>query len=198
MKVTNALAAGNTVVLKPSPLTPLAGLALARIIDQHTDIPPGVVNVVTPSGVDASKRAHHGSGEADHVDCGSEGSTLLASTPPSLTTSTSTRRNVGVLVDDSGERKTGKRCQRRRLENDGVACRQRIGHLHDVEAVGKFHGVSTATTPNGSWRSSVVPAAPYASIGSSVNCAASSPACSAMKAGPSTWISRSLAMDHSA
>ena len=55
MKVTNALAAGNTVVLKPSPLTPLAGLALARIIDQHTDIPPGVVNVVTPSGVDASK-----------------------------------------------------------------------------------------------------------------------------------------------
>ena len=55
MKVSNALAAGNTVVLKPSPLTPLAGLALARIIDEHTDIPPGVVNVVTPSGVEASK-----------------------------------------------------------------------------------------------------------------------------------------------
>ena len=30
MKLSNALAAGNTVVLKPSPLTPLAGLALAR------------------------------------------------------------------------------------------------------------------------------------------------------------------------
>jgi acyl-CoA reductase-like NAD-dependent aldehyde dehydrogenase len=55
MKVSNALAAGNTVVLKPSPLTPLAGLALARIIDEHTDIPPGVVNVITPSGIDASK-----------------------------------------------------------------------------------------------------------------------------------------------
>jgi aldehyde dehydrogenase (NAD+) len=55
MKVSRALAAGNTVVLKPSPLTPLAGLALARIIDEHTDIPPGVVNVVTPSGVEASK-----------------------------------------------------------------------------------------------------------------------------------------------
>jgi aldehyde dehydrogenase (NAD+) len=48
-------ARGNTVVLKPSPLTPLAGLALARIIDEHTDIPPGVVNVVTPSGVEASR-----------------------------------------------------------------------------------------------------------------------------------------------
>ena len=56
MKVSNALAAGNTVVLKPSPLTPLAGLALARIIDEHTDIPPGVVNVITPSGIDASRK----------------------------------------------------------------------------------------------------------------------------------------------
>jgi len=55
MKVGNALAAGNTVVLKPSPLTPLAGLALARIIDEHTDIPSGVVNVITPGGIEASK-----------------------------------------------------------------------------------------------------------------------------------------------
>ena len=55
MKVNNALAAGNTVVLKPSPLTPLAGLALARVIDEETDIPPGVVNVVTPSSIEAAK-----------------------------------------------------------------------------------------------------------------------------------------------
>lgn len=55
MKLGAALAAGNTVVLKPSPLTPLAGLALAALIDEHTDIPAGVVNVVTPSGVDGSR-----------------------------------------------------------------------------------------------------------------------------------------------
>ncbi|OBK39210.1 aldehyde dehydrogenase [Mycobacterium sp. 1245111.1] len=55
MKLGAALAAGNTLVLKPSPLTPLAGLALARIIDEDTDIPPGVVNVVTPAGVEASR-----------------------------------------------------------------------------------------------------------------------------------------------
>jgi len=55
MKLGAALAAGNTLVLKPSPLTPLAGLALARLIDEQTDIPPGVVNVVTPSGVEASR-----------------------------------------------------------------------------------------------------------------------------------------------
>jgi aldehyde dehydrogenase (NAD+) len=55
MKVCAALAAGNTVVLKPSPLAPLAGLALARIIDEHTDFPPGAVNVVTPSDIESSK-----------------------------------------------------------------------------------------------------------------------------------------------
>jgi aldehyde dehydrogenase (NAD+) len=55
MKVCAALAGGNTVVLKPSPLAPLAGLALARIIDEHTDIPPGVVNVVTPTDIESSK-----------------------------------------------------------------------------------------------------------------------------------------------
>lgn len=55
MKLGAALAAGNTLVLKPSPLTPLAGLALARLIDDETDIPPGVVNVVTPRSVEASR-----------------------------------------------------------------------------------------------------------------------------------------------
>ena len=55
MKLGAALAAGNTLVLKPSPLTPLAGLALARIVDEDTDIPPGVVNVITPTSVEASK-----------------------------------------------------------------------------------------------------------------------------------------------
>jgi aldehyde dehydrogenase (NAD+) len=55
MKVGAALAGGNTVVLKPSPLTPLAGLALARLIDEETDIPAGVVNVITPTGVEASR-----------------------------------------------------------------------------------------------------------------------------------------------
>ncbi|AKK27655.1 aldehyde dehydrogenase family protein [Mycobacterium sp. EPa45] len=55
MKMGACLAAGNTMVLKPSPLTPLAGLALARIIDEETDIPAGVVNIVTPTSVEASR-----------------------------------------------------------------------------------------------------------------------------------------------
>jgi aldehyde dehydrogenase (NAD+) len=46
MKLGPALAAGNTVVLKPSPYTPLTALAIAEAAEV-ADLPPGVVNVVT-------------------------------------------------------------------------------------------------------------------------------------------------------
>ncbi|EUA59868.1 aldehyde dehydrogenase family protein [Mycobacterium xenopi 4042] len=48
-KLGPALAAGNTVVLKPAPDTPWCAGALAEIIVEHTDFPPGVVNIVTSS-----------------------------------------------------------------------------------------------------------------------------------------------------
>ncbi|BBX76091.1 aldehyde dehydrogenase [Mycobacterium shinjukuense] len=44
-----ALAAGNTVVLKPAPDTPWCAAVLGPIIAEHTDFPPGVVNIVTSS-----------------------------------------------------------------------------------------------------------------------------------------------------
>jgi aldehyde dehydrogenase (NAD+) len=48
-KLGPALAAGNTVVLKPAPDTPWCATALGRIVAERTDIPPGVVNVVASS-----------------------------------------------------------------------------------------------------------------------------------------------------
>ena len=48
-KLGPALAAGNTVVLKPDPHTPWNATRLGRLIAEHTDIPPGVVNVVPTS-----------------------------------------------------------------------------------------------------------------------------------------------------
>jgi aldehyde dehydrogenase (NAD+) len=45
-KLGPALAAGCTVVLKPAPDTPWSATALGRLLVEHTDIPPGVVNVV--------------------------------------------------------------------------------------------------------------------------------------------------------
>lgn len=44
-----ALAAGNTVVLKPSPLTPWTANFVGKLVVDETDIPPGVFNVVTSS-----------------------------------------------------------------------------------------------------------------------------------------------------
>ena len=48
-KLGQALAAGNTVVLKPAPDTPFNATRLGRLIAEKTDIPAGVVNVVTAS-----------------------------------------------------------------------------------------------------------------------------------------------------
>lgn len=47
-KVAPALAAGNTVIIKPSTHTPLSTLRLAQLVFDH--FPPGVVNVLTGRG----------------------------------------------------------------------------------------------------------------------------------------------------
>jgi len=48
-KLGPALAAGNTVILKPAPDTPWCAAVLGEIIAEHTDFPPGVVNIITSS-----------------------------------------------------------------------------------------------------------------------------------------------------
>ncbi len=48
-KLGPALAAGNTVVLKPAPDTPWCAAEVGRIIAENTDFPAGVVNIVTSS-----------------------------------------------------------------------------------------------------------------------------------------------------
>jgi aldehyde dehydrogenase (NAD+) len=48
-KLGPALAAGNTIVLKPAPDTPWCAAVLGEIITEHTDFPPGVVNIITSS-----------------------------------------------------------------------------------------------------------------------------------------------------
>ena len=51
-KVAPALAAGNTVVIKPSEMTPLSTLALAQVFEH---LPQGVVNIVTGYGKEAGE-----------------------------------------------------------------------------------------------------------------------------------------------
>jgi len=57
-KIAPALAAGNTVVLKPAETTPLTALAFAEIC-QQADLPPGVVNIVTGAGRTGQELVEH-------------------------------------------------------------------------------------------------------------------------------------------
>ena len=61
-KIAPALAAGNTVVLKPAEFTPLTALAFAEIC-REAGLPPGVVNIVTGDGAT-------GAALVDHPDIG--------------------------------------------------------------------------------------------------------------------------------
>ncbi len=73
-KLAPALAAGNTVVLKPAETTPLTALLLAEVI-REAELPPGVVNIVTGAGAtgaalvdaDVDKIAFTGSTEVGKI-----------------------------------------------------------------------------------------------------------------------------------
>ena len=57
-KIAPALAAGNTVVLKPAETTPLTALLFADVLRQ-AEVPPGVVNIVTGDGRAGAELVKH-------------------------------------------------------------------------------------------------------------------------------------------
>jgi len=57
-KIAPALAAGNTVVLKPAEFTPLTALCFAELA-AHTGLPPGVLNVITGDGRPGAALVEH-------------------------------------------------------------------------------------------------------------------------------------------
>ncbi|MEO4202563.1 aldehyde dehydrogenase family protein [Acinetobacter pittii] len=84
-KLGPALAAGNTVVMKPSELTPLSTLKIAELV-KKAGFPDGVVNVVTGYGHTAGQRL------AEHEDVGK-----IAFTGSTLTGQNIVRSSVGNL-----------------------------------------------------------------------------------------------------
>ena len=49
-KLGPALVTGNTIVIKPSEISPLSTIAFVQLLHEHLDLPPGVVNLVTGDG----------------------------------------------------------------------------------------------------------------------------------------------------
>jgi 1-pyrroline dehydrogenase len=84
MKIAPALAAGNTVVLKPSELTPLSTLRMAELADGI--LPAGVLNVVTGDGdpVGAEISRHPGVAMVSMTGSPESGRRIAAAAAPTL------------------------------------------------------------------------------------------------------------------
>lgn len=78
-----AVRAGNTVVIKPSPLTPLATIRLVEIL--NTVLPPGVVNVVTgENSIGGAMSAHPGIAKMTFTGSTETGKKVMASAVDTL------------------------------------------------------------------------------------------------------------------
>ena len=88
-KAVSALAAGNAVVIKPSPLAPLSALALARLA-LEAGIPPGLVNVVTDAASAAGEALvrHPGVGHVSFTGSDAVGRKVAAAAGAELKTCT--------------------------------------------------------------------------------------------------------------
>ncbi len=81
-----ALAAGNAIVLKPSELTPVSSVVLARLIEQ-AGVPVGAVNVIAGLGQTAGQRlvGHPGVGKVVFVGSPATGRRIAATAAGQLT-----------------------------------------------------------------------------------------------------------------
>ncbi|MFF8293071.1 gamma-aminobutyraldehyde dehydrogenase [Streptomyces sp. NPDC016309] len=89
-KVLPAIAAGNTIVLKPAELTPLTSLMFARAATD-AGIPDGVVNIVTGAGKDAGE---HLVGHPDVAMTSFTGSTAVGRRVAEIATATVKRLHL--------------------------------------------------------------------------------------------------------
>ncbi|MGP4002798.1 gamma-aminobutyraldehyde dehydrogenase [Streptomyces sp. 8N706] len=89
-KVLPAIAAGNTIVLKPAELTPLTSLMFARAATE-AGIPDGVVNIVSGAGRDAGE---HLAGHPDVAMASFTGSTPVGKRVAEIATSTVKRLHL--------------------------------------------------------------------------------------------------------
>jgi acyl-CoA reductase-like NAD-dependent aldehyde dehydrogenase len=84
-KMGPALAAGNTVVLKPSELTPLSTLRVAELMTE-AGLPPGVVNIVTGYGATAGRHIaeHPGIGKVSFTGSTAVGRSIVTASAGNL------------------------------------------------------------------------------------------------------------------
>ncbi|HEY8544497.1 MAG TPA: aldehyde dehydrogenase family protein [Acidimicrobiales bacterium] len=122
-KIGPALRAGNTIVLKPSPFTPLATLKLAEILDSV--LPPGVVNVVS-GGDELGKwmTSHPVPRKISFTGSVATGKAVAAAAAPDLkrTTLELGGNDPAIVLDDADPARVAKGIFRGAFANSGQVC----------------------------------------------------------------------------
>jgi acyl-CoA reductase-like NAD-dependent aldehyde dehydrogenase len=143
MKIAPALATGNTVVLKPSPFTPLATLMMGQLLNGV--LPPGVLNVVSgDNAVGVWMTGHPAVRKVSFTGSVATGKAVARAAADDLKRVTLELggNDAAILLDDANPAKTAKAIVMSAFANGGQVCAgiKRVyvpDHLHDaiVEAM---------------------------------------------------------------
>ena len=101
-----AVRTGNTVVIKPSPYTPLSTLRLVELINEV--LPPGVVNVITgPDSLGAALSSHPAIGKMVFTGSTATGRKVMAAAAPTLKKLTLELggNDAGIVLPDADPKK---------------------------------------------------------------------------------------------
>ena len=125
LKVLPALAAGCTMVLKPSELTPLNALIYAEILHE-AGVPAGVVNLVNGDGptVGAAMSAHDGIDMISFTGSTRAGAEITKAAAPTVKRVTLELggKSPNVILDDADLEKAVTRGVRHCFQNTGQSC----------------------------------------------------------------------------
>ncbi|TKJ20011.1 aldehyde dehydrogenase family protein [Blastococcus sp. CCUG 61487] len=122
-KIAPALRAGNTVVLKPSPYTPLSSLAMVAVLNQA--LPPGVLNVVTGGdSLGAAMTAHPTPRKVSFTGSVSAGKKVAIASAADLKRVTLELggNDPAIVLDDVDPAVVGKQLFSAAFQNNGQTC----------------------------------------------------------------------------
>ncbi|MCG2840964.1 aldehyde dehydrogenase family protein [Sandaracinobacter sp. RS1-74] len=123
VKVPPALLAGNTVVAKPAPTTPLTSLRLAEILNRH--LPPGVFNmIVDANDLGGQLTAHPDVAKISFTGSTATGRKVMASASSLLKRITLELggNDAAIVLDDADPKATAKSLFEGAMVNSGQVC----------------------------------------------------------------------------
>lgn len=122
-KVPPALLAGNTIVIKPAPTTPLSTLRFGELIKDL--LPPGVVNIITDANdLGGALTAHPDVRKISFTGSTATGKKVMASAAETLKRITLELggNDAGIVLDDVNPKETAPKLFQGAFQNNGQVC----------------------------------------------------------------------------